>query len=80
MGGATKEVKGYVLVLGWQMGVANGGRGGLEADLEQLRQQQEEWYCRDKQVLDNTTRGREWTAQGNWCGGRGGGRAAVHGG
>ncbi len=57
--GATKEVKGNVLVLGWQMGAAGGSRGELEVELEQLWQQQEEQHCRDKQRLDDTTRERE---------------------
>ncbi len=68
MGGATKEVKGNVLILGWQKGAAGGGRGGLEVELEQLRQQQEEQHCGDMQGLDDTTRGREWKTHGNWCG------------
>jgi hypothetical protein len=68
--GATKEVMGNVFVLGWQMGAAGGGGGGLEADLQ---------HCGDVQGLEDTTRGREWTTQGNWCRGKGGVRV-VHGG
>ncbi len=35
-GGMTKEVKGNMLVLGWRVGVASDGGGGLELEMEQL--------------------------------------------
>ncbi len=70
-GGSDKGGQGHH-VSSWSAEVAaGGGGGGLEADLEQLWQQQEEQHCRDKQGLDGTTRGREQTM--HWCGGRGGG-------